>query len=247
MPAPTDKEASPPYISFTTTLNFINSLREAVLPNRIDRTLLSGQAGGTQTYILSALRFLGFTENDGTPTSRFSAWTANPTEEKRILSEAIREGYPFFFNGECNIEAATEGEVTDILNRYFDYNGSTARKAISFFVAACDFADIQISPHLKGKRGGGSSGGPKRAKKRKTNGNPAPQDPVAEIKQVIPSGMNVATLPLSADGSRYVRLEAPRTISTGELTRIQQWLSFQLIVTDNSPQSGEPDLFEDPD
>jgi hypothetical protein len=41
---------------------------------------------------------------------------------------------------------------------------------------------------------------------------------------------------LTADGSRAVKLQAPATITTAELKRIQQWLSFQLIVDDLEPE-----------
>lgn len=240
MPAPADKEPSPPYLSFTTLMNFVKSMREAVLPNRIDRTLLVGQAGGTQTYILSALRFLGFTEADGTPTQRFSRWNANPGDESEIFAEAIKESYPFFFNGECNITAATEGEAIEMFGKH-NLRGSTARKALTFFVSACEFGKIDISPHLKSGRptgAGANNGGNKRPKKRKPSPGVSPKgseggfEP-ADHRPLTP-GMNVATLPLNHDGSRFVRLESPRSISTAELNRIQQWLSFQLIVTDNT-------------
>ena len=57
----------------------------------------------------------------------------------------------------------------------------------------------------------------------------------AEIKE---AGMEKYTLTLSAEKNRRIVIHTPATVSAAELKRIQQWLSFQLIVSDE-PATGQ--------
>lgn len=57
----------------------------------------------------------------------------------------------------------------------------------------------------------------------------------AEIKE---PGMEKYTLTLSAEKNRRIVIHTPATVSAAELKRIQQWLSFQLIVSDE-PATGQ--------
>lgn len=232
MPPPPSKDASPPYLSFSTVKNFMDSFKEAGVPDRIDRTLLSGQSGTTQTYLLAALRFLGFIDEAGAPTLRMSKWHLNLEVEKEVYAEAIRESYSFLFDGSFRLEAATEGQIREKMKER-DIQGDTARKAITFFVNACNFAGIPISPHLKGTRTVASIAGPKRGKRKKTGGSPPGDNPPPPIDPPLPPGMNVSILPLNTDRSRFIRLESPASVTTAELERIKQWMTFQLIVMDD--------------
>jgi hypothetical protein len=66
---------------------------------------------------------------------------------------------------------------------------------------------------------------------------PAPTAPQAEA----PSTSNEpppAVLLLNADGSRRVTIKAPPTITKAELTRLRNWLEFQLIVVEDAPATG---------
>ncbi len=168
MPQPATKDASPPYLSFSTVKNFMDSFKESGVPDRIDRTLLPGQSGTTQTYLLAALRFFGFIDQAGAPTELMEEWHRMSDDEKPIYEKAIKQSYAFLFDGSIKLEAATEGQLREKMKEK-DIQGDTARKAITFFVNACDFAGIPISPHLKGKRSSSSSrvGGPRRAVKKK--------------------------------------------------------------------------------
>ncbi|MES2659640.1 MAG: DUF5343 domain-containing protein [Verrucomicrobiota bacterium] len=239
MPAPTDKDTSPPYLSFSTVKNFMDSFRESGVPNRIDKTLVPGQSGTTQTYLMSAMRFFGFIDQAGKPTERMAKWDNMPDDEKFIFEEAIKDGYSFLFEGDFKVESATEGEIREKLSEK-SIQGETARKAITFFVAACTFAGIPVSPHLKGNRAGSGSSGPKRGKRKKApNGAPAPeahQEPAHATH-----GHTKAILPLNAAGTRVIKLEAPPTVTKEELARITSWLSFQLIVAP-SPKDEDDDL-----
>ena len=233
MPATTDKDASPPYLSFSTVRHFMDSFKEAGVPDRIDRTLIPGQSGTTQTYLLAALRFLGFIDQAGTPTALMAEWHTMSDDEKPIYAKAIKQSYDFLFDGSFKLEAATEGQIREKLKEK-DIQGDTARKAITFFVNACEFAEIPVSPHLKGKRGGSGNNGAKRSKRKKmpngTTGSTGAINTGATDHAHVITGHTKAVLPLNPEGTRVFKLEAPPTVTKEELARITSWLSFQLIV-----------------
>ena len=219
----------------------MESFRESGVPDRIDKTLVPGQSGTTQSYLMAAMRFFGFIDQAGAPTALMAKWEASPQDEKAVFGEAIKNSYAFLFDGSFKLESATEGQIREKLSEK-GIQGETARKSIGFFVSACDFAGIPISPHLKGKRGGSGGGGAKRGVKRKkvANGSPPPS---GHQDQPLPTvGHTKAHLHLNAEATRVFKIEAPPTVTKEELARITSWLSFQLIVAP-SPKS-EPSLFE---
>src|ERR1700733_5151148 len=60
-------EMKPPYVAYKTFANTLASLRESGLPDRIDRSVFPGLAGGTQSFLMSALKFMGLIIGEGTP------------------------------------------------------------------------------------------------------------------------------------------------------------------------------------
>lgn len=143
-------DTKPPYVPYKTFQNFINSLRASGVPGRIDRTVLPGLSGASQSYLLIALRFLGFIEPvTGTPTAEFVRLVKEPQQERAILETATRSSYHFIFHQGFNLEAATEGQLIEKFKGY-DLGGDTVRKCLSFFVLLCNAAGIKLSPHIRG-------------------------------------------------------------------------------------------------
>jgi hypothetical protein len=172
-------ENKPPYVAYKTFQNFIGSLRASGVPDRIDRTVpvLSGLSGGTQSFLLAALRFLGFINTAGVPSADFVKLVKEPETEKAILIKATKANYHFIFGSDFNVESATEGQLLDKFRAY-DLGGDTVRKCLSFFVLLCNSAGMKLSPHVKGVRGAGAgsgSGGTRRPyRKHKTIENETP-------------------------------------------------------------------------
>jgi hypothetical protein len=190
-PNQTQVDTKPPYVAYRTFSNFIKSLRESGIPNRIDRSVpaLAGQSGATQSFLLATLRFLGFTTQDGTPTSALKELVAHPVNEKVIFEKTARENYKFIFNDAFKVETATEAELGEKFKEK-DLSGQTIRKAVSFFVALCGAGGIKLSPHFPQTRGQGNGTSTRRYKKRiKTddeNSQPsAPPQAVAGIEDKL--------------------------------------------------------------
>lgn len=152
---------TPPYVSFTSFNNFLGHLREEPpLPPRIDKSVMRHLNYGTQQALLAALRVLGLVNKDDVPTDRLEKLVqAKENQRAPMLLASIKEGYPYFFDGSFDLGRATSDQFTEKI-RGAGAGGSTAEKAISFFIAAATNAGVKLSPHLtKRKRGNGVANG----------------------------------------------------------------------------------------
>jgi hypothetical protein len=145
----------PPYVAYKTFSNFIGSLRESGLPNRIDRSVLPGQSGSTQSFLLSTLRFLGLINEEGIPSSPLADLVSHPANEKATLDKVIKESYKFIFTDGFNLQAATESQLRERFEER-GLSGETIRKSVSFFLIACEHAGIPLSVHVRGRRDAGN-------------------------------------------------------------------------------------------
>ncbi len=60
---------NPPYIPFLTFTNALQSLTEHGVPGQIDASVLSRFSGGMQRQLYPALKFMGFIDENNSPTS----------------------------------------------------------------------------------------------------------------------------------------------------------------------------------
>lgn len=219
--------SKPPYLSYTTFRNFLANLKRGVIPTRVDKSTMPGQSGATQSYLLSALRFFKLIDERGVPQDGLHKMLeGTDAEATAAWKELFEAGYGPVIEG-LNLERASAGELQDRFQK-LGLGGATLRKAQSFFVAAAVAADIPLGPHLKPNA---RTPGPRRSRRSKAvqNGQGiVSSDQIIDAKP--PPGHRSATLPLDSEGQRLVKLDAPVTVTDAELKRIQQWLSFQLIV-----------------
>ena len=83
--------AKPPYISFKTLLNLWGRLAEDGFPARIDKSFLESTAGGYATVVIASLRWLGYLEDDGSPTPDLKSVVMAPEADRRVLlGEALK-------------------------------------------------------------------------------------------------------------------------------------------------------------
>jgi hypothetical protein len=226
-----DNSAKPsPYLSYTT-------LKNGAIPARIDKTLMVGQSGATQSYLMASLRFFNLIDASGAPQSELKALVTSEGEErKKVWKPIFEQGYEPII-GDLNLETATAG----MLHEKFAAQGlasETVKKCHSFFAAAAEEAGVPLAPQLKPNTRGSGAGGRRRKKvsSNKQIGDEAEDefaDDSAPTSGTEKHGTSqLATLLLDADGKRSVKVKAPATITKAELDRIQKWLSFQLIVSD---------------
>jgi hypothetical protein len=223
----------PPYLSYTTFKNFLGSLKNGVIPARIDKTLMVGQSGATQSYLMAALRFFKLIDATGAPEPELKTLITSEGEERKdVWKERFETGYKPVI-GDLNLETATVGMLHEKFSA-LSLASDTVKKCHSFFAAAAEDAGVALAPQLKPNTRGASTGRRSGKKKTPKPGFAAPADEFAGEDEGNGNGgaepTQVATLLLDREGKRTVKLRAPATITTAELERIQKWLSFQLIV-----------------
>lgn len=190
--------ATPPYAAWTTTRNLLERMQNEGVPARIDRTYLQGMSGGTQNHVMAALRSLGLIDDEGAPLDRLRDIVDKPEQRPSIMAQLLRERFPDLVALDAN---ATRGQLDEVLAGY-GLSGATARKSASFFVQAAEYADLEISPHIKAKRRPSTTGTSSRktaSRKRKTASgtDSAPPDTNSETLTLVSGG--VVTMAVSVN------------------------------------------------
>jgi Family of unknown function (DUF5343) len=155
MPEEQATSFTPPYISFSQLENTLNRMNTEGVPTRVDRSYLGSWSGSAQGQFLAAARSLGLIDPEfGRPTERLKAAVANPEQRPELIGAIIREKYP---EALALGERATQQQLDEVFRNYPGISGATTRKAITFYLHACKFAGIPLSPFFKAARASGSS------------------------------------------------------------------------------------------
>jgi hypothetical protein len=167
----------PPYATFSPFINFFNKLRDSQIPARIDPTVF-GKASGSLSYsIIAALKSLKLIAQDGSPTAEFVALVKASDEERGpLLREAMKHAYPTLYGGQFPIKAASAGQFDEHIRENYEAKGSTVDKVASFFIAAANYAQIEISDLIKARKPSYSSASSGKSKRQRKTGDEAPQN-----------------------------------------------------------------------
>lgn len=145
-----DTTFQPPYMSWATFENIIETLGSRGLPDQIDRSLLTSRSGGDQAQFLRAARAFKLIDEAGRPLPRLKEYVTQPDRRRDILREVLTESYP-------SVVALGTGATPQQLTaefRAFGIEGDTVRKAETFYLNAARQAEIELSPHFKNTRQG---------------------------------------------------------------------------------------------
>ncbi len=180
---------APAYVPWATLINYINSLRESGLPSQINRSVMGKASYSAQAQLLAGMRYLGLIDTHGTPLAILSQWVeADGANQAKIIEKILTDRYAFVFDN-LDLTRASPAEVEKQF-RERGVTGSTAVRAIAFFLNAADSAGITLSPHLK-KKNGSSTGGarPTRSPRKKQRSNGTKTEPVTPASAApIPPG-----------------------------------------------------------
>jgi len=140
----------PPYISYRTFQNFLEGLQQGI-PARIDRSYWSDKlSGSTGIQLMSALRFLGLIDADGTPTNRLKLLASTrgiPRTE--ILKEITTEAFSFLLQGDSfDLESSTYAQLQEAFHSAFELTDGVNRKCVKFFVELATVSGIPLSPFI---------------------------------------------------------------------------------------------------
>lgn len=165
LPAKPEPTQKPPYLSYRTFRNFLESLGASGIPGRIDRSFMpSSMSGANQVLVIAALKFLKLIDENGIPQDNLHKLI----EEDGSINQAayyaaLNSAYSFLLN-DLDIERATTRQVEEKF-KDLGLSSDTIRKAVNFFMLAAKDADMKISPHIKPYQGSGRNGGGQRQRK----------------------------------------------------------------------------------
>jgi hypothetical protein len=175
MPKDEERQPLPPYIPFRTFQGFIQKLKDTVIPERIDSTLLRSYSGSVGRQITAALKFLEMVDGNNYTTEKLKVaikvyGTPQWSEDfGQIFIEAYSE-----LIGDLNLEVATYGQLADRFKAW-GADGQVLQKCITFYLAATRNIGWTISPHIVSRERPRSERGnrprPKRAAETKEDDN----------------------------------------------------------------------------
>lgn len=169
--AETEAILAPPYGGFRTLLNFLDKVADAP-PPRIDRTYIKNLDGTQQAQLLSALRTFGLIGEQGEVTPQLLLLAQDRTSRPGGIAALLQTHYDWALP--LNERNATHGQLEEAF-RKFGIGGATLRKAITFYMHAAKYAQIELSPNFKSVRTQASTSGTKKTSKRTPRGRKAEQ------------------------------------------------------------------------
>lgn len=142
----------PPYASYKTFHNYLDSLRENGIPGRLDPSVMKTLSGQAQSQIRGTLRYFNLIDEDNVPQESLESLVRAQGEEwKQQLRVILERSYSFLLGDEAgsfDLTKATPSQFT-VKFKEMNLNGDTVRKAETFFINAANDAGIVISPHIK--------------------------------------------------------------------------------------------------
>lgn len=193
---------SPPYISFLTFTNFLIWLETEGVPLQFDGSFWRRKySGSTGFQLMSGLRFLGLLKGDKPQPILEELVEAKGDERKVKLADVIRRSYT-----RVNFDSLARGTPKMLTDWFRDYGleGDTLRKVESFFINACKFVDIPLSPSLRkkarNKPAKSATGATKERKRKKGEAIPRQEDKGTKHKGSADEGTQVSKVTLTSGG-----------------------------------------------
>ncbi|MCX5998561.1 MAG: hypothetical protein NTU41_02935, partial [Chloroflexi bacterium] len=144
------RQATPPYVSFRTFLNFLDWLNEDGVPSRIDRSFWGERLSGANgPQLMGALRFFRLLDMDSRPRPELEEMARDPARRRIMIHDRMLECYGDAVKG-LTLERASLGELRDRF-RVYSIDGETLRKALAFFVHAAEYSGVTLSSHITRK------------------------------------------------------------------------------------------------
>jgi hypothetical protein len=241
----TDGESrpGPAYVAFPSLQTFFGQLKEHGIPPQIDRSIMQTFSGGTQSHLVSALRFLRLADSNNAPTPAIRELVDAVGTDKwaAALRPVIEEAYKDIL-GECPIASATPQQVTDKL-RAAGLEGSTLDKALRFFVQSMKEAKIEHSPYLGRRRKSSTQRRERIARRIAESSNPVVSlgdtgggDDSTDSKDMI-------SFPLHLPGKPVGKIVVPKSITPTDCKLIEaQMVVIAIYASQNKGLTGDPVL-----
>lgn len=215
----TESKVAPAYVAYPSLTNLIASFKEHGVPGQVDRSVMLNFSGGTQSHLMTTLKFLKLLGPSNIPNENLRKLTdAYGTEQwSQTLNPVVREAYADIL-GDLNIASATPNQVEQKF-RAASVEGSTLDKAMRFFVQVLKEAKIPHSPHLGRRK-------PSAPRKKKpdeatvgngtTDETPATPTKKAETPPPPPPPADMISFPIPFHGKTAGTITVPKSITTDD-------------------------------
>ena len=137
-----------PYVAFKSFCSAIQNLRIHGLPPTLNRTAWENRSGAEQSQILSALNFLGLTndKNETQPSlKQLHALTEGSEEERQFYAATLRSRYEDVFK--LDLQNETPKVLEDAIGK-LGVSGNVKDRAVRFFLKAAVYAKVPLSSRL---------------------------------------------------------------------------------------------------
>jgi hypothetical protein len=221
-----------PYLPFSTFETGLNKLAAlGGLPPKIDHTVFQQMSGVARGQVISAFKFLGLIDLDGTPQPLLAELVLNREKRKETVRELIKTHYPNITEQDLGTMSPSQLDAK-LGDDSYNVTGATKPKARTFLLKAAEFAGIPLSKLLtaKGPRGPRT----RRAKVATTKQNGGevnkPQD--ERVRQPPPLDPNVIRMPIALAPDRVAYVELPKDWNAKDATKLLALLKLSLDVNE---------------
>lgn len=143
----------PPYVGFPAMLSQADRMARDGIPGKIDKDFLVGLKPGTQFQYRQGYRRSGLTTSDDKPTSLLIDLVhANQADRRRLWEKILLDRWPDL--AELLKDASRDDFFAVLQHRYGVESDIQRRKMLTFFVAAADFARLDIGPRVRPSKPG---------------------------------------------------------------------------------------------
>jgi len=138
----------PPYVAAPRFMSEITRMGDEGVPDKINKRYLADMAVGTAFQYRMAFRSLGLTTDDDRPTSLLTELAeASPDDRPELFGMIMSDRYPDLTG--LPLDASKDDFSRVLKDGYGVESDVQRRKMLTFFVAAADYAGLQISPHIR--------------------------------------------------------------------------------------------------
>lgn len=211
----------PAYVAFPSFRTLLEQFKEHGTPGRIDRSVMGNFSGGTQSHLISTLRFLRLIGPDSVPTPKLRplADAVGTDQWATALRPIITEGYADVL-GDLDLATATPSQLASKF-RDGGLDGSTHDKAMRFFLQSLKEAEIPHSAHLGRRRKQIGSNGRRPSVNRRGNDTPpAPNGNSTRSGSDVfsaPPSPGTVTFPVYLKGKSAGQIVLPDNISSEDI------------------------------
>lgn len=213
-----------PYVSYPTFKTFIRHLKDTVVTEKIDSSMMPQNfSGSARAAVTTALKSLGLIDDKNNTTNKLkelvtafdsAAW---PTKIKECVLSTYSD-----ITQNIDLESATRKQVEQIFE---DASPQMKDKYIRFFLSANKDAGVEYSPHLKIRRRSKKKRieklTPKRAASGKQKNIPQGEKPKDEK---TPPDMFDQPIPIEPIDRCYIRV--PLNINSSQIALVKAAVAF---------------------